>query len=178
MEALIRAAETEDYPAKIVLVIANRPDAGGLDKAKNHGIKTICINHKDYKTRKSFEQAMDKALGQYQTDLICNAGFMRILSPWFVKRWRGRHLNIHPSLLPKYKGLHTHARVLEDGETEHGCSVHYIDEGRDTGDIIAQAKVPIHQNDTAKTLAARVLEQEHLLYPKVLKQIAGKLLVQ
>jgi len=177
MDALIRATKTKNYPAKIVLVISNRPDAGGLDKAKKHGIKTICIDHKNYKTRKSFEQALDTALGDHKTELICNAGFMRILSPWFVRSWQGRQLNIHPSLLPKYKGLHTHERILEAGETEHGCTVHYVDEGMDTGDIVAQASVQVHPNDTPKTLAARVLVQEHLLYPQVLKQIADKLIM-
>ncbi len=176
MEALIMAAKAKDYPAKIVLVISNRPDAGGLDKARKHGIKAICVDHKDYKTRKSFEQAMDIALRAHQTDLICNAGFMRILSPWFVKRWQGRQLNIHPSLLPKHKGLHTHKRALEAGDREHGCTVHYIDEGLDTGDIIAQTRVPIHKNDTPQTLAARVLVREHLLYPRILEQVARQFL--
>jgi len=176
MEALIRAARAENYPAKIVLVISNKQGVGGLEKAKKHGIKTICIDHKNYSSRKSFEKVMDKVLRQHQIELICNAGFMRILSPWFVERWRGRQLNIHPSLLPKYKGLNTHARVLKSGETEHGCTVHFIDEGMDTGDIIAQAKIPVHKNDTPRTLAARVLAQEHLLYPKVLRQIAKNVL--
>jgi len=175
MDALIRASKAEGYPAKIVLVISNRPNADGLAKAQKHGITAICIDHKDYKTRKSFEQALDTALRSHKTELVCNAGFMRILSPWFVKRWQGRQLNIHPSLLPKYKGLHTHERVLEAGATEHGCTVHYIDEGVDTGGIIAQATVPVYPNDTPQVLAARVLKQEHLLYPQVLKQVAEKI---
>ena len=173
MVALTQAAQEPDYPAQIVLVLSNRPNAGGLAKAKKLGIKTACIDHKNFKTRKAFEQEMDKVLHTHDTELICNAGFMRILSPWFVKRWRGRQLNIHPSLLPKFKGLHTHKRAIAAGETEHGCTVHYVDEGMDTGKIIAQAKVTIRKDDTPETLAARVLEQEHLLYPKVLKNIAN-----
>lgn len=172
MVALVKAAQDPNYPAEIVLVISNRPDAGGLAKAEALGIKTVCINHKDYKSRKSFEQEMDKVLRAHDTELICNAGFMRILSPWFVRRWLGRQLNIHPSLLPKFKGLHTHERAIEAGETEHGCTIHYVDEGMDTGEIIAQAKIKILPDDTADTLAARVLEQEHVLYPQVLHKIA------
>ena len=177
MVALGKAAQAPDYPAEIVLVISNRPNAGGIAKAKALGIKTVCIDHKDFKTRKAFEQEMDKTLRTHDTELICNAGFMRILSPWFVKRWRGRQLNIHPSLLPKFKGLHTHKRALEAGETEHGCTIHYVDEGMDTGEIIAQSIVAILPQDTPGTLAARVLEQEHLLYPLVLKDLALKDLV-
>lgn len=172
MVALVKAAQTPDYPAEIVVVISNRPDAGGIAKAEKLGIKAVCIDHTHFKTRKSFEQAMDKVLHAHGTRLICNAGFMRILSPWFVRKWLGRHLNIHPSLLPKFKGLHTHARALEAGETEHGCTIHYVDEGMDTGSIITQSKVVIIQGDTPDTLAARVLEQEHILYPKALEQIA------
>jgi len=172
MVALVKAAQAADYPAKIVLVISNRPNAGGIAKAEALGIKTVCINHKDFKTRKSFEQSMDEVLREHGAELICNAGFMRILSPWFVRRWLGRQLNIHPSLLPKYKGLHTHARAVEAGETHHGCTIHYIDEGMDTGEIIAQAKVRIFPEDTSETLAAKVLRQEHILYPDVLKTVA------
>ncbi len=172
MVALVKAAQAPKYPAEIVLVISNRPDAGGLAKAEALGIKTICTDHRNFKSRKTFEKAMDEALQEHGTELICNAGFMRILSPWFVRRWLGRQLNIHPSLLPKFKGLHTHERAIEAGETEHGCTIHYVDEGTDTGEIIAQAKVKVLPSDTADTLAARVLEQEHVLYPQVLHQIA------
>lgn len=178
MVSLVNATQAPDYPAEIVLVICNRPDASGISKAESLGIKTICIDHKDYNTRKAFEQAMDKVLREHGTELICNAGFMRILSPWFVKRWLRRQLNIHPSLLPKFKGLDTHARALDAGETEHGCTIHYVDEGMDTGKIIAQAKVRIYKNDTPKTLAARVLKQEHLLYPRILRQIARSAAIQ
>ncbi len=172
MVALVKAAMAPDYPAEIVLVISNRPDAGGIVKAEALGIQTVCIDHKNFKTRKDFEQEMDKALRACGTELICNAGFMRILSPWFVRRWLGQIINIHPSLLPKFKGLNTHARALEAGQKQHGCTIHYVDEGVDTGKIIAQAKVKVLPSDTADTLAARVLEQEHILYPQVLKTIA------
>ena len=173
MVALIKAAQAPDYPAEIVVVICNEPNAVGIEKAKRLGIKAICINHKNYKTRKLFEQDMDAILQANGTELICNAGFMRILSPWFVKRWLGKQLNIHPSLLPKFKGLHTHKRALEAGVKEHGCTIHYVDEGMDTGEIIAQAKVPVLPTDTESLLATRVLEQEHILYPRVLKQVAN-----
>lgn len=175
MVALVKAAKEPNYPAEIVLVISNRPDAGGIAKAKALGIHTLCIDHKNFKTRKAFEQEMDKALRAHDTELICNAGFMRILSPWFVRRWLGRLLNIHPSLLPKFPGLHTHKRALEAGEAEHGCTVHYVDEGMDTGEIIAQAKVNIQAGDTPEILAKRVLVVEHTLYPMVLQQIAQDL---
>ncbi len=175
MVSLVEAAQAPDYPAEIVLVICNRPDAGGIAKAEALGIKTVCIDHKDFKTRKSFEQEMDKTLRAHKTQLICNAGFMRILSPWFVKRWLGRQLNIHPSLLPKFKGLHTHERAIEAGAEEHGCTIHYVDEGMDTGEIIAQAKVRVLPNDTPETLAKRVLIQEHCLYPHTLQQVAAQL---
>lgn len=175
MEALIKSAQSPDSSSDIVLVISNRPDAGGLDKAEALGIKTQIIDHKAYKTREFFERDMDAALRAHKAQLVCNAGFMRILTPWFVNRWLGRQLNIHPSLLPKYKGLHTHARALEAGETEHGCTVHWVSEGMDDGKIIAQTSVPVLKDDTQEILAARVLIQEHKLYPQVLAQITASL---
>jgi len=178
MVSLVKAAQEADYPAKVKLVICNRPNAGGLAKAKSLGIETFCIDHKNFKTRKAFEQEMDKTLREHDIELICNAGFMRILSPWFVGRWLGRQLNIHPSLLPKFKGLHTHERAIEAGETEHGCTIHYVDEGMDTGEIIAQAKVNILASDTNETLATKVLQQEHILYPAVLKTMASALVAK
>ncbi len=171
MEALIKSAQSPDSSAEIVLVISNRPDAGGLAKAKTLGIKTQVIDHKSYKTRELFERDIDAALRVHDAQIVCNAGFMRILTPWFVRRWRGRQLNIHPSLLPKFKGLHTHARALEAGETEHGCTVHWVSEGMDDGEVIDQASVPVLDGDTPQTLAARVLIQEHKLYPQVLEKI-------
>jgi len=178
MVSLVKAAQETDYPAEIKLVICNRPNAGGLAKAKALGVEPFCIDHKNFKTRKAFEQVMDKTLQDHSIELICNAGFMRILSPWFVRRWLGRQLNIHPSLLPKFKGLHTHERAIEAGETEHGCTIHYVDEGTDTGEIIAQAKVRISPEDTSETLAAKVLQQEHILYPAILKTVASALIAK
>ena len=169
MEALIKAAQAEDYPADIVLVISNRPKAGGLSKARKLGVDTEVIDHTDHKSREMFEQVLDKRLKQANIEIICNAGFMRLLSPWFVRRWQGRILNIHPALLPKFPGLHTHARALKAEESEHGCTVHLVDEGMDTGKVLDQAKVPVFRDDTPEILAARVLEQEHKLYPEVLK---------
>ena len=174
MEALVKAAQRLDYPAEIVLVISNNPDAGGLAKAKRFGVPTEIINHRDFKTRKSFEKVLDQTLQDHNVDLVCNAGFMRLLTPYFVNRWLGRQLNIHPSLLPKFKGLHTHQRALDAGENEHGCTVHYVSEGMDEGEIIDQTRVPILETDTAELLAARVLEQEHILYPQVLAKIASE----
>ncbi len=176
MVALVKAAQAADYPAEIVLVISNRPSSGGMAKAEALGVKTVCIDHKDFKTRKSFEQEMDRVLREHDVELICNAGFMRILSPWFVRHWLGRQLNVHPSLLPKFKGLHTHERAIEARETEHGCTIHYVDEGMDTGEKIAQAKVSVSPSETSETLAAKVLKQEHTLYPNVLKDVANALI--
>ncbi len=176
MEVLIKATQTPDYPAEIILVISNRPDAAGIAKAQKLGIKTHVIDHKNFNTRKNFEREMDKCLNANDIDLICNAGFMRILTPWFVRRWLGRQLNIHPSLLPKYKGLHTHERALLAGEKKHGCTVHWVNEGIDEGEIIVQACVDILHSDTPDTLAIRVLAQEHILFPMALKQIAASII--
>jgi len=174
MEALVKAAQEPNYPAEIVVVISNNPEAGGIEKAQNLGIATEIINHKDFKTRKSFEKVLDQTLRDYQVELVCNAGFMRLLTPYFVDNWLGRQLNIHPSLLPKFKGLHTHQRALDAGETEHGCTVHYVSEGMDEGEIIGQKRVDVLDNDTAEVLAARVLKQEHILYPEILAKIANE----
>lgn len=172
MEALIRSTLQSDHPAGIVLVISNRPGAAGLEKAKRLGVATQVINHKFFKSRKTFECRLDDILRKADTELICLAGFMRILTPWFVRRWRRRMINIHPSLLPKFKGLHTHARAIEAGETEHGCTVHWVCDSVDEGEIIAQACVPLQEGARLEILAARVLAEEHILYPGVLKQIA------
>lgn len=174
METLVRAAQAPDYPAEIVLVVCNRPNAGGIERAKKLGIPVCVLDHKAFKTREAFEREMDAALRAENVDLICNAGFMRLLTPWFVKRWLGQQLNIHPSLLPKYKGLHTHQRALDAKDSEHGCTIHYVSEGMDEGEIVAQARVPVLDDDTAQTLSARVLIEEHKLYPLTLKAIAGK----
>ena len=176
MESLVSAAKARGFPAKIVLVICNRPNAGGIERAKRLGVPVVVIDHKDYPTREKFEREMDAALRKYEVELICNAGFMRILTPWFVKKWLGQQLNIHPSLLPEYKGLHTHQRAIEAGDKEHGCTIHYVSEGMDEGKIIAQTNIPLLANDTPDTLSARVLVEEHKLYPKVLKQVASEML--
>jgi len=178
MEALLSAAEDPAYPAKPVLVASNRPDAKGLETAAASGIPTLAIDHKLYgKDREAFERALDKALTEAGTEIIALAGFMRVLTPWFVTRWEGRMINIHPSLLPKYKGLDTHQRAIDAGDAEAGCSVHWVSAGVDEGEIIAQAAVPILPGDTADTLAARTLPEEHKLYPRALalacEQIRG-----
>jgi len=176
MQALAQAAQDESYPAQIDLVIANRPDAGGLDKAAVLGIQAMCIDHKDFESREKFERALDAVLHQAGIELVVCAGFMRVLTPWFVSRWPGRVINIHPSLLPKYKGLHTHRRALEAGDSEHGASVHWVSEELDGGAVIAQARVPIAPGDTEDTLAAKVLLKEHPLYVRALRSTAQKIL--
>jgi len=170
MVALVNAM-TGDFPARAVVVISNNPDAGGLAKAQALGIPTEVVNHRDYpKDRPSFDAALGAALAAYAPDVICHAGFMRILTPEFVAQWSGRMLNIHPSLLPKYPGLHTHERALEAGDQEAGCTVHLVTADLDAGPILGQARVPIVPGDTSVTLGQRVLTQEHRLYPLVLKR--------
>lgn len=172
MEALVKAAANVKFPAEIVLVLSNRPDAKGLDFAKGQGIPTAIVDHKDYADRDAFEADIDEALKAAKVELICLAGFMRVLNPGFVNRWRDRILNIHPSLLPAFKGLHTHERVLDAGARFTGCTVHIVRPEMDDGPIIAQAAVPVWLDDTPETLAARVLEYEHQIYPKALKMMA------
>lgn len=162
-----------DHPARCVLVASNDPDAGGLDKARDMGIATASVDHKPYgKDRAAFEAALNAELEQVRPDIICLAGFMRILTADFTARWEGRMLNIHPSLLPKYKGLHTHARALEAGDTEHGCTVHEVTSALDDGPILGQARFSVAPDDTPETLAARLLPLEHRLYPAVLARFA------
>ena len=169
MEALLSAAADPAYPAKPVLVASNRPDAKGLETAAAAGIATLAIDHKLYgKDREAFERALDKALTDAGTEIIALAGFMRVLTPWFVARWEGRMINIHPSLLPKYKGLDTHQRAIDAGDAEAGCTVHWVSAGVDEGEIIAQASIPILPGDTAESLAHRLLPEEHKLYPRAL----------
>ena len=173
MTALIEAAEAKDYPAEIVLVVSNRPDAAGLDHARSSGIPTAVIDHKKFGgDRETFEHALDRELREHRIDLVCLAGFMRLLTPWFVNRWSGRMLNIHPSLLPQFKGLHTHRRALEAGVTRHGATVHFVVPEMDAGPIVAQDSVAVLENDTDETLAARVLELEHQIYPRALRAVA------
>lgn len=169
LQCLIDACAEPDYPARIVAVISNRPDAYGLERAREAGIAAIGIDHKAYETRESFEAALDAALREAGAKFVCLAGFMRILTEGFVNRWDGRMINIHPSLLPKYKGIDTHRRAIEAGDAEHGCTVHWVTPGMDEGPVIAQARVPVLPGDTPETLAARVLVEEHRLYPQALK---------
>jgi phosphoribosylglycinamide formyltransferase-1 len=169
MEALLRAAEDPAYPAVPVLVASNRPDAKGLETASAAGVPTIAVDHTLYgKDREAFERALDAELEAAGTEIIALAGFMRVLTPWFVGKWQGRMVNIHPSLLPKYKGLHTHQRALDAGDAEAGATVHWVSPGVDDGEIIQQASLPILPGDTADTLAARLLPVEHQLYPEAL----------
>ena len=165
---------TGDHPARPVLVGSNDPQAGGLKKAADLGLETFAVDHRQFKgDRPAFEEQLHKHLEAAQPDIICLAGFMRVLTEGFVRKWDGRMLNIHPSLLPKYKGLHTHQRALEAGDAEAGCSVHLVTPELDDGPILGQARVPVLADDTAETLAKRVLVQEHLLYPMVLKRFAA-----
>ena len=165
---------TGDHPARACVVLSNIPDAGGLAKAEAAGVPTVVVDHKPFGAdRAAFEAEMAKALGQYQPDIIALAGFMRVLTAEFVARYQGRMLNIHPSLLPKYRGLHTHARAIEAGDDIAGCTVHEVTADLDDGPILGQARVPVVAGDTVKTLAARVLVQEHRLYPAVLRRFAA-----
>ncbi|MDX1780245.1 MAG: phosphoribosylglycinamide formyltransferase [Thalassovita sp.] len=162
-----------DHPARPVLVGSNDPDAAGLKKAAEMGVPTFAVDHRPFKgDREAFEAALHEKLAEAQPDIICLAGFMRVLTEGFVRKWEGRMMNIHPSLLPKYKGLHTHQRALDAGDKEAGCSVHMVTPALDDGPILGQARVPIEADDTAATLAARVLVQEHRLYPAVLERFA------
>jgi len=176
MSALIAAAKAEDFPAEIALVIANVADAGGLEAARAEGVKAVAIESKPFgQDRQAHEQAMDAALREAGVQVVCLAGFMRLLTPWFVDAWSGRMLNIHPSLLPDFKGLHTHARAIAAGKEEAGCSVHVVTAELDDGPILGQARVRVLPGDTEDTLAARVLEEEHRLYPKCLAQFCRDL---
>jgi len=171
MVSLIEAASAPGFPARIALVLSNRPDAAGLARAQDAGIATAIVDHKAHPTREDFEQAMDAVLNEHGIEFICLAGFMRVLTDWFVERWAGRMINIHPSLLPLFRGVHTHRRALEEGVLIHGCTVHFVVPELDAGPIIAQAAVPVIPGDTEKSLAARILVQEHLLYPRALRMV-------
>ncbi|MCR8549652.1 phosphoribosylglycinamide formyltransferase [Salipiger sp. P9] len=165
---------TGDHPARPVLVLSNNAGAGGLAKAAEMGVPTAVVDHRPFKgDREAFQAALQAELEKAAPDILCLAGFMRVLTASFVQNWQGRMLNIHPSLLPKYRGLHTHARALEAGDAEHGCTVHEVTPELDEGPILGQATVPVLPGDTPDALAARVLEQEHRLYPAVLRRFAG-----
>jgi phosphoribosylglycinamide formyltransferase-1 len=172
MQALIEACAAPGFPAEVALVLSNKPDAAGLARAAEAGIATAVIRHRDFDGKEAFERAMDAQLRAAGVQLVCLAGFMRLLSTWFVEAWRDRLINIHPSLLPAFPGLHTHERALETGVRFHGCTVHFVRAEMDDGPIIAQAAVPVVPGDDADSLAARVLQQEHRCYPLAVRLIA------
>jgi len=175
MEALIAAAAAPDYPAEIVGVLANKADAGGLAVASAAGIATAVRSHKDFASREAFDAALQDVLLGWRAEIVCLAGFMRLLTPGFTEKWAGRMLNIHPSLLPAHRGLHTHQRALDAGDRQHGCTVHFVTAGLDEGPTILQARVPVLPGDTADSLAARVLAEEHRIYPEALAQVCRTL---
>lgn len=173
MAALIAAAKATNYPAEIVLVVSNVPDAGGLVIAEGAGIATAVVDHRAYgKDRGAFEQALHEVLQAHRIEIVCLAGFMRLLTPWFVGQWQNRLLNIHPALLPAFKGLDTHARALEAGVKLHGATVHFVVPEMDSGPIVAQGTVAVHDSDTPDTLGERVLAVEHRIYPLALRLVA------
>ena len=174
LQALLDACADPAFPAEIALVISNVAGAQGLDHAKAAGVPTLVIDHKGFPDRESFDAKMDEALRAAGVELVCLAGFMRLLSTGFVEGWRGKMINIHPSLLPAFKGLHTHAQALAAGVAEHGCTVHWVTPALDDGPAILQGKVPVLAGDTEESLAARVLEIEHRIYPEALRLIAEK----
>lgn len=172
MVALVRSM-TGTHPARPVFVLSNDPGAGGLARAREMGLPALTVDHRRFDgDRAAFEAALTEAIAPYDADLICLAGFMRVLTPGFVEAWRGRMLNIHPSLLPKYRGLDTHARAIAAGDAEAGCTVHEVTPALDDGPILGQARVPVRPGDTPGTLAARILPAEHRLYPAVLRRFA------
>lgn len=172
LQSLIEATRAPDYPAEIALVISNKENAAGLCVARNAKIPTRVIPHQDYASREAFDRAIDAALREAKVALVAEAGFMRIHSEWFAKEWEGRLLNIHPSLLPLFPGIRVHQQALDAGVKESGCTVHFIVPELDSGPIVAQAAVPVLPGDTAETLAARILVEEHKLYPAALKLVA------
>ncbi len=176
LQALIDAAQSPDYPAEISVVISNVETAYGLTRAQNAGIPTVVIPHGNFESREAFDAMVDASLASHGIELVVMAGFMRILSEWFVNAWAGKLINIHPSLLPKYKGLHTHARALEAGDVEHGATIHWVTPELDSGEIILQRAIPILADDTAESLKARVHALEHQIYPEALRKVAHELL--
>ncbi|MFO0998377.1 MAG: phosphoribosylglycinamide formyltransferase [Alphaproteobacteria bacterium] len=172
LQALLDASATPGFPARIVLVVSNKPDAQGLERARRAGVATHVVSHRDHGTRESFDRAIDSALRAHGVDFVCLAGFMRLLSDWFVQTWRDRLINIHPSLLPSFKGLDAQAQALAAGVRLAGCTVHFVRSEMDTGPIIVQAAVPVRDGDTAEALSARILEAEHRSYPLALRLIA------
>ena len=171
LAALIAAAREPNYPAAIVLVVSNRPEAAGLARARDAGIAAAVVDHKAYADRRSFEEELERTLVSSGVEILCLAGFMRVFTPWFVERWTGRMLNIHPSLLPAFRGVDTHKQALAAGVLIHGCTAHFVTPELDSGPIIAQAAVRVVPGDTEETLAARVLAEEHRLYPLALRLV-------
>ena len=177
MRAILEAAKAPTYAASPVLVLSNNPSAQGLEAAASMGVATDVVDHKSFgKDREAFERALHEVLERHRVDMVVLAGFMRILTPWFVGQWHQRMINIHPSLLPKYTGLNTHKRALEAGDAEAGCSVHWVTEGVDEGAVIVQARVPILEDDTEQSLESRVLIEEHKLYPRAV-DLAAKIIL-
>ena len=174
LQAIIDASTDSAYPAEVVGVISNKEDVYGLTRAKDADIATVALSHKAFDSREDYDQALIKEIDAFDADLIVLAGFMRILTPNFVQHFQGKLLNIHPSLLPKYQGLNTHQRAIDAGDEVHGVSVHFVTEELDGGPVILQAKVPFFEGDTSDDLAARVHEQEHRIYPLVVKWFADK----
>lgn len=175
MRALVEAAQATDFPLEFVLVLSNDPDAAGLEWARAHGVEAVAVDHRHFnKDREAHEKAIDIELRKSGVEFICLAGYMRILTPWLVTQWAGKMINIHPSLLPKYKGLHTHERALAAGDSEHGVSIHWVNAGVDDGEVILQARVPVLPGDTADILAGRVLAEEHKLYPAAVRKIFAR----
>jgi phosphoribosylglycinamide formyltransferase-1 len=175
MSALIDAARSPGFPAEVVLVLSDEPAAAGLLTARDLGIAAEAVDFRPYAGKAAFEAALDARLASASVEIVCLAGFMRVLSPSFVERWRGRMLNIHPSLLPNLRGLRTHERALARGLIEHGCTVHLVTAELDAGPILAQARVPVLPTDDVAALSARVLQEEHRIYPQALGELAGSL---
>jgi phosphoribosylglycinamide formyltransferase 1 len=173
LQALLDACAAPDFPAEIAVVISNRPDAYGLERAREAGVTELTINHKAYRSRREFDTALDAALRDAGCELICSAGFMRLLTDDFVEAWRDRQINIHPSLLPAFRGLHPHERALEAGVRLSGATVHFVRAEMDAGPIVLQAAVPVLTTDTPDDLAARVLSAEHIIYPRALALVAS-----
>ncbi len=179
LQAIIDACKLPDYPGEVVAVISNKADAYGLTRAANEAIDNHVLSHKAFDSREQYDQALIEKIDSYHADLVVLAGFMRILTPAFVQHFSGKLLNIHPSLLPKYQGLNTHQRAIDAGDTEHGVSVHFVTEELDGGPVILQAKVPIFEEDDAEILASRIHQQEHRIYPLVVKWFcSGRLKMQ
>lgn len=176
MLSLIKACQNPDFPAEISLVISNKKDAKGLEIAQNHGIKTAFIDHKNFADRQSFDDALNHEIAQNNCEIVCLAGFMRLLTSNFTKKWQGRALNIHPSLLPEFKGADAVGDAIKAKAAISGCTVHFVEEEMDSGQIIAKAKVEIAPNDTKETLAAKILQHEHRIYPIALEKLACDLI--